>query len=157
MQPTQQQSTSAGGNTSSSPSEGRSRNMQAIRRTDTKPERELRSALHRLGFRFRKDVRVDLQTARVRPDILFPRRRLAVFVDGCFWHSCPVHGRQPGTNSAYWNPKLARTVERDREADAALHEAGWEVVRVWEHEQAAEAVRRVTDALAKIDRAQQTG
>src|SRR5262249_25697542 len=99
--------------------------MRAIRRTNTKPEIALRSALHRGGYRFRKDLRLDLnEGARVRPDIAFTGRRVAVFVDGCFWHACPEHGRDPAVNQWYWAPKLRRTVERDRAADAALAAAG---------------------------------
>ena len=99
--------------------------MRANRRADTKPELALRSALHRRGYRFRKDHRLDLDAgARVRPDIAFTARRVAVFVDGCFWHACPEHGRNPAVNEWYWAPKLRRTVERDRAADAALVAAG---------------------------------
>jgi DNA mismatch endonuclease (patch repair protein) len=125
-------------------SEGRSRNMQAIRRTDTKPEILLRRTLHALGLRFRKDYRLDLPGGRVRPDIVFTRRRIAVFVDSCFWHVCPQHGRQPTANEWYWTPKLRRNVERDRANDLALQEAGWKVVRVWEHESVAVAAQRIT-------------
>ncbi|MEU4607198.1 very short patch repair endonuclease [Kribbella sp. NPDC023972] len=128
-------------------SAGRSRNMQAIRRTNTKPEVQLRSALHREGFRFRKDLVVRTSTRRVRPDIVFTARKIAVFVDGCFWHCCPEHGRQPSVNSGYWSPKLARNVERDRLADAALTHDGWAVVRIWEHEPLETAIRLVKKAL----------
>lgn len=121
--------------------------MRAIRRTDTKPEIELRSGLHRLGYRFRKDFRIDLPGRRVRPDIVFTARKVAVFIDGCFWHSCPQHGRQPTANEWYWSPKLARTVERDQQATAALTEAGWTVVRIWEHERTADAIDLVRAAL----------
>lgn len=127
--------------------EGRSRNMKANRRADTKPEVVLRSALHRLGYRFRKDLRIDLPDVRVRPDIVFTARKVAVFVDGCFWHSCPVHGRQPTTNEWYWSPKLQRNVERDRRADEALRAAGWQVTRIWEHVNLADAVAAVQSAL----------
>ncbi len=114
--------------------EGRSANMRAIKRTGTKPEVALRSALHRLGYRYRKDHRLDLADGvRVRPDIVFTARKVAVFVDGCFWHACPDHGREPSVNQWYWAPKLRRTVERDRAADTALAAAGWRVVRLWEH------------------------
>ncbi|WP_279537841.1 very short patch repair endonuclease [Amycolatopsis acidicola] len=124
--------------------EGRSRNMQANRRADTKPEMALRRELHRLGYRYRKDHRLDLDAGvRVRPDIVFTRRKVAVFVDGCFWHVCPEHGREPTRNDWYWSPKLRRNVERDRLADAALAEAGWQVVRIWEHEDVQDAVNRV--------------
>ena len=128
---------------------GRSANMRANRRKDTKPELALRRALHARGFRYRKDYRLDLTGARVRPDIAFTARRVAVFVDGCFWHCCPEHGSQPANNTWYWQPKLARNVERDRAADAALAEAGWRVVRVWEHEPVEAAVEVVMGALAQ--------
>ncbi|WP_268811701.1 very short patch repair endonuclease [Mycobacterium kyorinense] len=114
--------------------EGRSRNMRAIRRCDTAPEIELRRLLHRAGLRFRKDYRLDLPTGRVRPDVVFTRARVAIFVDSCFWHSCPEHGRQPSVNEWYWGPKLARTAQRDRMAVEALEAAGWLAVRIWEHE-----------------------
>lgn len=128
---------------------GRRRNMQAIRRKDTKPELALRSALHAAGYRYRCDLRIDLQDARVRPDIVFTRRKVAVFVDGCFWHSCPQHGRQPTSNSSYWSPKLQNNRDRDRRHTDALAGAGWVVVRIWEHESVAEAMAKVTAALAE--------
>ncbi|MFF3443241.1 very short patch repair endonuclease [Streptosporangium sp. NPDC002721] len=126
--------------------EGRSRNMQANRRTGTKPEVALRSALHRLGYRYRKDLRIDLEGLRVRPDIVFTARKIAIFVDGCFWHVCPQHGRPPTTNEWYWTPKLRRNMERDRAADAALQAAGWQVIRLWEHEPLPAAVEAVVAA-----------
>ena len=130
-------------------SEGRSANMRAIRRTDTKPELALRRALHRMGYRFRKDYRLDLDAGkRVRPDIAFTARKVAVFVDGCFWHACPDHGSKPSVNQGYWTPKLARNVERDRAADSALELAGWRVVRLWEHIPLDDAVAAVVSALA---------
>ena len=122
--------------------------MRANRRTDTKPELALRRALHRQGYRFRQDFRLDLDgSARVRPDIAFTGRRVAVFVDGCFWHVCPQHGRDPTVNESYWSTKLRRNVERDRAADAALAAAGWQVVRVWEHQSLDEAVALVVGVL----------
>jgi DNA mismatch endonuclease, patch repair protein len=129
-------------------SEGRSANMRAIRRTDTKPELALRRALHRMGYRFRKDYRLDLDSGRrVRPDIAFTARKVAVFVDGCFWHACPDHGSKPSVNQGYWAPKLLRNVERDRAADTALELAGWQVVRLWEHVPLDDAVTAVVAAL----------
>ena len=129
-------------------SPGRAANMRAIRRTNTKPEIALRSALHRQGYRFRKDLRLELnEGARVRPDIAFTARRVAVFVDGCFWHACPEHGRDPTVNQWYWAPKLRRNVERDRAADEALAAAGWRVVRIWEHVALTDAVAAVVAAL----------
>lgn len=128
---------------------GRSRNMAAIRRTDTKPEVALRSALHRLGYRFRKDYRFEASGVKVRPDVVFTARKVAVFVDGCFFHCCPEHGRLPTRNEWYWTPKLAGNVERDRAADAALTGAGWTVVRVWEHEDLPSVVERVVRTLVR--------
>ncbi len=122
---------------------GRSANMKANRRRDTKPELALRRALHARGYRYRKDMRLDLPRRRVRPDIAFTARKVAVFVDGCFWHACPDHGGQPKNNEWYWSPKLAKNVERDRAADAALTEAGWTVVRLWEHVPLDDAVATV--------------
>lgn len=122
--------------------------MQANRRRDTGPERALRSALHAAGYRYRCDLRLDLDDVRVRPDIVFTRRKVAVFVDGCFWHSCPKHGRQPTVNSEYWAPKLQSNQERDVRNTDALGRAGWVVVRVWEHEPVAEALDKVTTALS---------
>ena len=122
--------------------------MRANRRTDTKPELALRRALHGRGYRYRKDYRLDLANgARVRPDIAFTARRVAVFVDGCFWHVCPEHGTRPAANTWYWDPKRSRNVQRDRAADQALAAAGWQVVRVWEHETLEAAVTAVIDAL----------
>jgi DNA mismatch endonuclease (patch repair protein) len=133
-------------------SPGRSANMRANKRTDTKPEMALRRALHRRGLRYRKDYRLDLDGARVRPDIAFTARRVAVFVDGCFWHACPEHGTKPASNTWYWGPKLARNVERDRAADVALAAAGWRVVRVWEHEPLETAIAAVVTALGPLVR-----
>lgn len=121
--------------------------MLGNRRTGTEPEVALRSALHAAGLRFRKDYRLDIGDLRVRPDIVFTRAKVAVFVDGCFWHCCPIHGTQPSRNSDYWAPKLARNVERDRAQDAALSAQGWTVIRIWEHELTEDAVGRVSQAV----------
>jgi DNA mismatch endonuclease (patch repair protein) len=129
--------------------EGRARNMRAIKRTDTKPEIELRRLLHRAGLRFRKDYRLDLPGGRVRPDVVFTRARVAVFLDSCFWHSCPEHGREPTANEWYWAPKLRRTVERDRQAIDILQAADWLVIRIWEHEQLAAAASSVIATVRK--------
>lgn len=113
---------------------GVARSMRANRRTGTRPERALRSALHRRGLRFRKDLALRLPAGRVRPDVVFTRARLAVFVDGCFWHSCPVHATHPVANAEFWFVKLERNRQRDRRDDDALADAGWQVLRLWEHE-----------------------
>lgn len=131
----------------SASSPGRRRNMQANRRRDTKPELALRSALHRAGMRYRCDLRLDLPEGRVRPDIVFTRRKVAVFVDGCFWHVCPLHGSRPAVNQTYWSPKLARNVERDARNTKLLEESGWIVVRIWEHTSVDEAFERVREAV----------
>lgn len=102
----------------------RSRNMAAIRRSDARPEKALRSALHATGLRFRKDYRLDLGRVKPRPDIVFTRAKVAVFVDGCCLALVPPHRVQPKTNTDFWTPKLARNVERDREQDRALRNAG---------------------------------
>ena len=121
--------------------------MAAIRRAETKPETQLRSVLHARGLRFRKDYRLDLAGGRVRPDVVFTRWKVAVFVDGCFWHVCPVHGRQPTTNEWYWTPKLRRNMERDEQVNAALTEAGWTVLRFWEHDDVMECALLVQAAI----------
>lgn len=123
--------------------------MQAIRRTDTKPEVALRSALHRRGLRFRKDYLLRLDGARVRPDIAFTRAKVAVFVDGCFWHACPDHGRAPTANSWYWDEKLTSNVARDRRNDQLLINNGWTVVRVWEHEAVSDAEHTIASIVLR--------
>jgi DNA mismatch endonuclease (patch repair protein) len=123
------------------------RTMLSNRRTDTGPERLLRSRLHQRGLRFRKDHPLRVGSRVVRPDVVFPRARVAVFVDGCFWHRCPVHATTPKTNRAFWQAKLEANVRRDRLVDGALEKAGWRVVRVWEHEDPAVAAERVIIAL----------
>jgi DNA mismatch endonuclease (patch repair protein) len=121
--------------------------MRSNRRTDTRPELTLRSLLHRAGLRFRKDYRVDLAARRVRVDIAFPRQRLAIFIDGCFWHRCPEHATDPVINGGFWSQKLSRNVERDRQVDAALRGAGWTVLRFWEHEDPLRSAQTINAAL----------
>lgn len=118
--------------------------MQANSRADTKPERQLRSELHQRGLRFRKNLRVAVGGRKVRPDVVFTGSRVAVFVDGCFWHRCPVHGRWPKQNVVYWTEKFRRNTARDRADTAALRSAGWKVLRVWEHESMEDAADRVS-------------
>lgn len=126
-----------------------SKQMRGNRRVGTRPEQEVRSALQKLGLRFRKDYSIAAGGVRVRPDIVFTKRRLAIFIDGCFWHSCPVHGRTPSTNSPYWQAKLARNVERDDRNDRALETAGWKVARYWEHEPPASVANAVLALLGQ--------
>ncbi len=120
--------------------------MLGNRRRDTKPELLIRRALHALGYRFRVDYRA-VPPAGTHVDIAFTNRKVAIFIDGCFWHQCPVHGTSPKTHSDYWLPKLARNVERDRSDTAALEAAGWEVVRCWEHEDVVEVIERIAETV----------
>jgi DNA mismatch endonuclease (patch repair protein) len=122
--------------------------MRRNTKTDTKPERLLRSALHTRGLRFRKNFLIRLDGGSVRPDIVFARQKIAVFVDGCFWHRCPQHGTSPRFNSSYWQAKLDRNAHRDREVDAALIAAGWMPIRIWEHEAVSSAAQRVLEIVS---------
>jgi DNA mismatch endonuclease (patch repair protein) len=123
--------------------------MQSNRGRDTGIELKVRSALHRDGLRFRKHVR-PLPWLRCNADVVFPREHLAVFIDGCYWHSCPVHATVPKTNADWWKAKLHRTRERDRLNAQELTAAGWHVLRVWEHEDVDEIVARVKEALTRL-------
>ncbi|WP_285789591.1 very short patch repair endonuclease [Micromonospora sp. NBRC 101691] len=125
------------------PPSSASRAMKSNRSSDTKPELALRRELFRRGLRYRVGYRISLPGRAVRPDVVFTRRRVAIFVDGCFWHGCPLHCRMPSDPSGYWHQKIDRNRNRDLEVDGALRTAGWTVFRVWEHEaveQAAEAI-----------------
>jgi len=121
--------------------------MRGNARTETSPERALRSALFRCGLRFRKYYPIVTALGRVRVDIAFPRKRVVIFLDGCFWHSCPVHGTKPGRNSEYWTAKLARNAERDSRNTEMLEAEGWKVVRIWEHEPIQQASEMVMTRL----------
>jgi DNA mismatch endonuclease, patch repair protein len=116
--------------------------MVAARRRDTFAERAVRSAVHKLGLRYRVDAS-PLRGVRSRADLVFPGERVAVFVDGCFWHSCPSHGTVPKANAAWWQSKLDANRARDHRTNEALSAAGWAVLRVWEHEDPTEAAQRV--------------
>lgn len=121
--------------------------MQQQRIRDTKPELALRRKLHSMGLRYRLDRKIVPGTHR-GVDIVFPAPRVAVFVDGCFWHGCPEHGaHRPAVNEWYWPAKIAGNRERDRDTDARLRAAGWLVIRVWEHESPERAAARVARAV----------
>lgn len=128
-------------------SPGVRRSMKSNRGRDTGPELRLRRELHRRGHRYFVD-RAPLRGLRRRADLLFPRKRVAVFVDGCFWHGCPEHHTVSKTNPEFWAEKVEANRTRDRETDQLLAEAGWTVLRIWEHEEVADAVVRVEAALA---------
>lgn len=121
--------------------------MTGQRSRDTRPELALRRAVHALGLRYRVDAQLPLAGVRRRADLLFTRSTLAVFLDGCFWHGCPSHGTRPRVNADYWSAKIARNVTRDADTDSRLASAGWQTLRVWEHEDASDAARRVEHAL----------
>jgi DNA mismatch endonuclease (patch repair protein) len=116
--------------------------MQSNRSRDTRPELILRSCLHRRGLRFwvaRRPIATLPRTA----DLVFPGARVAVFFNGCFWHACPRHSQIPNLNAGYWRPKIAATAARDAITDRELSQAGWKVIRVWEHETVGSAVERI--------------
>lgn len=110
-----------------------SRRMSTARRKDTAPEVALRRELHARGLRYRVAYPVPGQRRR-SIDIAFTRARVAVMVDGCFWHGCPEHGTKPRSNSGWWATKLAANAARDADTNRVLTEMGWRVVRIWEHE-----------------------
>lgn len=120
--------------------------MQLQRTRDTAPELALRRLLHTLGLRYRVD-RAPLPRLRRRADIVFGPSRVAVYIDGCFWHGCPEHGNRPASNAGYWAAKLEHNRQRDADTDAQLAAAGWLVVRLWEHEPLEEAALRVASAV----------
>ena len=116
--------------------------MKNVRQRDTGPEIALRRELYRLGLRYRLH-RAVVPGVRRRPDIVFGRKRIAVFVDGCFWHRCPEHRTDARQNSEFWRKKLADNWCRDRDTDRRLVRAGWRVLRIWEHENPRDAAVRI--------------
>lgn len=119
------------------------------RRSGTEPELLLRRELHQRGRRFRVQLRI-AGLPRRRVDLAFTRWRLVVFVDGCFWHGCPVHGVLPGTNRDWWTWKLARNADRDVDTDERLRGLGWEVLRLWEHVSPGDAADQVDAWLIRL-------
>lgn len=136
----------ASADTSTASSPGVRSRMQLQRTRDTAPELAVRRLLHAAGLRYRID-RAPLPGLRRRADIVFGPPKVAVYVDGCFWHGCPEHGTQPRSNREWWRDKLRRTAERDADTDRALANAGWLGLRIWEHEPPEEAADRVVRAV----------
>lgn len=120
--------------------------MQSNKGKDTKPEVALRSAVHALGLRYRVGTR-PLKQVRRTADLVFTKAKVAVFLDGCFWHGCPEHHTVAVTNARFWAEKVAGNQTRDRDTDDRLRDAGWASVRVWEHEKPEEAALRVRDVV----------
>ena len=118
--------------------------MQSNRGRDTKPELALRSAVFALGLRYRVSAR-PISDFRRTADLVFTRAKVAVFLDGCFWHGCPNHHTVAATNATFWAAKVRRNRERDRETDQRLKESGWVSIRIWEHEEPTHAALRVRD------------
>lgn len=128
-------------------SENARRTMLANRRKDTSPELAVRRRIHAAGLRYRVDFPADATDRRRRADIVFTRAKVVVFIDGCFWHGCPEHFIAPKSNADYWGPKIARNMERDRTSTARLRNAGWRVLRFWEHEDPDDVAPRIIEAV----------
>jgi len=120
--------------------------MRSNKGKDTKPEIALRSAVHALGLRYRVSAR-PLKEVRRTADLVFTKARVAVFLDGCFWHGCPEHHTVAVTNATFWADKVASNRSRDRDTDQRLQDAGWVSVRIWEHENPCDAALRVRDVI----------
>lgn len=119
--------------------------MLANKHRDTKPELDVRRLLHARGLRYRVNYK-PVASLRSRADVVFTKAKVAVYVDGCFWHGCPDHYQPSKTNADYWSPKIQANRDRDSRVNAVLQEAGWTVVRVWEHQDpraAANAIERL--------------
>ncbi len=121
--------------------------MISNRRRDTSPEIAVRSILHARGLRFRVDYPIRTAERTIRVDIAFPRVKLAILIDGCFWHGCPEHGTMPTRNRDYWEPKITRNRERDLHQTELLSETGWRALRFWTHEHPDEICNQILGAL----------
>ncbi|MGP5413801.1 very short patch repair endonuclease [Brachybacterium paraconglomeratum] len=131
-------------------SEGARRTILANRRSNTEPELRVRRLLHAAGLRYRTDYAPDRANLRRRADIVFTRRRVAVFIDGCYWHGCPEHFVPPKANAQYWAGKIAANMARDRDTVERLRNLGWVVLRFWEHEEPALVAEQVILAVRSV-------
>ena len=129
-------------------SEAALKRMKAAKPRDTAPEKALRSVLHKKGLRFRIDVKPIKELNR-KADIVFRPAKVAVFVDGCFWHGCPIHGTRAKANAEFWDQKIKQNQERDKDTVLQLEVAGWRVIRVWEHEEPEEAAQEIYNIVAE--------
>ncbi|WP_328701513.1 very short patch repair endonuclease [Amycolatopsis pittospori] len=120
--------------------------MKGNRGRDTRPERRVRALLHACGLRYRVSVR-PLPELRRTADIVFPKAKVAIFMDGCYWHGCPDHHRPAKTNSQFWREKIAENKKRDADTDRKLMNQGWTVLRFWEHEEPTYAAERIITTL----------
>jgi DNA mismatch endonuclease (patch repair protein) len=127
-------------------SDAAAKRMRSTKQRDNDSEKALRSALHRLGYRFRIHREIVPGTRR-SVDIVFPTDRVAVFVDGCFWHACPEHGTLPKSNRDWWVQKLTDNAKRDRDTDKRLLDANWLVIRIWEHDDPGDAAARIANSV----------
>ncbi|MFC9752903.1 very short patch repair endonuclease [Streptomyces sp. NPDC056921] len=130
-------------------SAGRRRNMQAIRSRDTKPEQLIRRLVHAQGLRYRVAAK-PLSNLRRTADMVFRPAKVAVFIDGCYWHGCPEHYVPPKTNPGYWSDKVARNMARDRDTNQQLADAGWTVLRFWEHESPEACADQIVLAVSRL-------
>ncbi len=129
-------------------SEAARQRMRATRQHGTKPEVALRGALNQLGIVYHVD-QSPVSGLKSRPDLIFEDTRIAVYVDGCFWHSCPIHGTLPKSNRQWWQAKLEANRQRDAKANDVLASAGWYVVRVWEHADPITVAKELADLIAQ--------
>ena len=127
--------------------EARSR-MQRVRQKNTSAESALRRELHAHGIRYRVQVRVLIKPRRVA-DVAFSGLRVAVFVDGCFWHGCPAHATWPKQNADFWRTKIEANMARDNDTDERLRAEGWKIIRVWAHEEPKVAAARIAHILER--------
>lgn len=125
-----------------------SRRLSQLQRRDTAPELAVRRLLHAAGYRYRVAFPVPGQRRRTI-DIAFPGERLAIFIDGCFWHGCPAHGTSPRSNGEWWQQKLSANRARDRSTEALLAAIGWSFLRFWEHEEPAVVADSVANWVAQ--------